>query len=629
MNDIKELSKLVRYYSLITTREAGSGHLTSSLSATDLMTTLLFGGYFKFDVDQPENPCNDRLIFSKGHASPLFYSLWFAAGALSEEKLMHFRKLTEKGAEVQGHPTTAFAFAEATTGSLGQGLSIGVGLAINAKYLDSTPTRTYVLLGDSEMAEGSVWEAAALASHYKLNNLVAIVDVNRLGQRGETMYGHNMDEYARKAQAFGWRAIVVDGHSIEQVQDAYEEAQNADSPVMIIGKTVKGKGFSFCENKDGWHGKAPNREECEQALKEFGTVDARARGRVALPLKTIRPAKKRTLSMTYTPYAADKAIATRRAYGHALEHLGSSRSDVVVLDAETSNSTYAEFFKKQFPSRFFEMFIAEQNMVGTALGLSRAGKKPFVSSFAAFLTRAFDQIRMSAYSDGNIAFCGSHAGVSIGEDGISQMGLEDIAMFRAVWRSVVLYPSDAVSTEKLVATLVGYHGISYIRTTRADTPILYGAKDKFKLGGSKTLRSSQKDAVTIIGAGITVHEALKAHDMLSAEGISVRVIDLYSIKPVDEKSLKKAALETSALVVVEDHYAEGGIAEVVRTAISGSSAPVVSLCVRKLPKSGKPGQLLAYEEIDAPAIVKTVKKLVPQGFGRQRRARKGAATSRK
>jgi len=605
---LTKLATLIRYYIIIMTTEAGSGHPTSSLSATELMACLLFGGLFRFDVDHPGSPNNDRLIFSKGHASPLFYALWAAAGELTEKDLLTYRKF---GSPLEGHPTVAFPFAEAATGSLGQGLSIGVGMALNAKYLDKLPYRTYVLLGDSEMAEGSQWEAMEIAAYYKLDNLLGILDVNRLGQRGQTMYGWDLDAYEKRISSFGWKTILLDGHSIPEILAAYEEAlHRTGQPVMLIAKTIKGKGVSFIENKDGWHGKPLNREECDRALKELGDVDQSVRGEISLPedLKPKEPPSKGIPKKI--DYPADKPIPTRKAYGNALARIFPQFPHLVSLDGEVSNSTYAEIFKEAYPDRFFEMYIAEQNMVGAALGLSRRGKIPFVSTFAAFFTRAFDQIRMAQYSDPNIKFVGSHAGVSIGEDGPSQMGLEDLAIFRAILGSVVLYPSDAVSTEKLVEEAAKHHGMVYIRTTRKETPILYRPDESFKIGGSKVLRKSERDVVTVIGAGVTLHEALAAYEALKKEGILIRIIDLYSIKPVDEPTLRDAASASRSIVTVEDHYTEGGIGEAVKSALATSPVPIYSLSVRKKPKSGKPQELLDYEEISRDAIVKKVKELL-------------------
>lgn len=606
MNDLEGLARLIRYYSLVSTTEAGSGHPTSSLSAADLMTGLMFGGTFRFDLDDPLHPNNDRLIFSKGHASPLFYSLWAATRKVSGKELLTLRKF---GSPLEGHPTRAFRYTEAATGSLGQGLSIGVGMALNAKYLDKLPYRTYVLMGDSEMAEGSVWEAMELAAWYKLNNLIGIVDVNRLGQRGETMYGHDLSVYKNRIAAFGWETIVIDGHHLPQVRTAFEQAARAtDRPVMIIARTLKGKGVSFIEDKNGWHGKALKKDELKRALGELGPVNRDLRVTIPMPEDRRPPATPSRMAAALS-YRTDRPVSPRHAYGTALERLFPQFPDMVVLDAEVSNSTYAEIFRNSHPDRFFEMFIAEQNMVGMALGLSIRGKIPFVSTFAAFLTRAADQVRMSQYSNANIKFCGSHAGVSIGEDGSSQMGLEDIALFRAILGSVVLYPSDAVSTERLVEEMAWHTGIVYLRTTRKDLPVLYRNDEAFWIGGSKVLRSNRKDVATIVAAGITLHEALRAYEELKKEGILVRVIDLYSVKPVDVATLRRAAFETGFIITVEDHFAEGGIADAVRTALSKHPVPVHALAVRAMPKSGKPDELLDYEGISWKAIVATVKRV--------------------
>jgi transketolase len=600
---MRALAKLVRYFILISTTRAGSGHPTSSLSATDPMTTLLFGGFFHFDLKNPDNPNNDRLIFSKGHASPLLYSLYAAAGVVSEKELLTLRTF---GSPLEGHPTMAFPYTEAATGSLGQGLSVGFGFALNAKYVDKLPYTTYVLLGDSEMAEGSVWEAFQLAAQYKLDNLVGILDVNRLGQRGETMYGHSVHAYERRIRAFGWRTIVVDGHNMQKISAALRKAKRKHGmPTMIIAKTVKGKGISFLENKNGWHGKALNEDELMRALRELGKIDMNTRGTVLLPKKK-KPA-------VYTPKKAalpqidkNKPLATRKAYGRALVALHPKVKNMVVLDAEVSNSTYAETFKKAYPKRFFEMFIAEQNMVGAAIGLARRGKKPFVSTFAAFFTRCFDQIRMAAYSGVDIVFVGSHAGVSIGEDGASQMGLEDIALFRTIQGATVLYPSDATSTEKLVEAAAKQKGIVYIRTTRMETPILYAKKDTFTVGGSKIVKQNKRDTITLVGAGVTLHEALAAHELLLEKGICSRVIDLYSIQPIDKKTLRKAADETSVIVVIEDHRPAGGIGEAVAAALADHPVSVYLLAVQKMPKSGTPDKLLRYEGISGDRIVESV-----------------------
>jgi transketolase len=607
VDQLQKIARLIRYYSLVSTTAAGSGHPTSSLSAADLMTGLLFSGIFRYDPQRPDHPNNDHFLFSKGHASPLYYALWLAAGMVSEEEMMSLRKF---GSPLEGHPTATFRYAEAATGSLGQGLSIGLGMALNAKYLDRLPYRTYILLGDSEMAEGSQWEAMEIASFYKLNNLIGIIDVNRLGQRGETMYGHDVEVYRQRIAAFGWETMLIDGHDFDQIIPAYQKAlASEDKPVMIIARTVKGKGVSFIEDKNGWHGKALNPRELEEALKGLGEVDKRIRGEMARP-EDLKPAKSAPQGIKEPDYKADKPEATRKAYGNALKRIYPRYPEMAVLDAEVSNSTYSEIFGQAYPGRFFEMYIAEQNMVGTALGLSTREKIPFVSTFAAFLTRAFDQIRMCQYSKANIKFCGSHAGVSIGEDGPSQMGLEDIALFRTVLDSVVLYPSDAISTERLVEAAAQHQGIVYIRTTRLATPILYSQEDRFYIGGSKVVKHSLEDQVAIVAAGITLFEALKAYEELRAEGLYLRIIDLYSIKPIDAAVLKKAAQETRAVITVEDHHAEGGLGEAVSSALAGLGTPVYSLAVRKMPMSGKPTELLMLEEISKEAIIKKVKELL-------------------
>ncbi len=604
---LEKLARLIRYYILFSTTEAGSGHPTSALSATELMTGLLFGGFFRFDLNNPHHPNNDRLIFSKGHATPLFYALWGAAGRLSEQDFKTYRKF---GSVLEGHPTVAFQYTEAATGSLGQGLSIGVGEALNAKYIDKLPYRTFVLLGDSEMAEGTQWEAMGLAAHYKLDNLVGIIDVNRLGQRGQTMFGCDLEAYQAMASAFGWETIVIDGHEFKEVLDAYQRALEVrGKPVLIIAGTVKGKGISFVEDKEGWHGKALSKDEFQKALGELGAVDMSVIGEVEPPENLI-PGKKDSVKAGAVSYDKNKPVATREAYGYGLRRIYPQFPEMVALDGEVSNSTFSEIFKEAYPGRFFEMYIAEQNMVGASLGFARRGKIPFVSTFAAFFTRAFDQIRMSQYSRANIKFSGSHAGVSIGEDGPSQMGLEDIAMFRTVKDCVVLYPSDAVTADKLVELAAGHNGMVYIRTTRMKTPILYDNDETFAIGGCKVLRSSEGDKATIAAAGVTLYEALKAYDDLKKENISIRVIDLYSIKPLDQATLKEAAKSTRAIITVEDHAPEGGLGEAVMSALSGTGTPVHSLAVRNIPKSGKPEELLVFEEISKEAIIRKVKELI-------------------
>jgi transketolase len=605
---LEKLTALMRHFILTATTNAGSGHPTSSLSAVELMTALLFGGIFRYDPDRPHFPNNDRLIFSKGHATPLFYSLWVAAGKLAGDYFeANYRKF---GSPLEGHPTVIFPYVEAATGSLGQGLSVGVGIALNAKYLDMLPYRTYVLLGDSEMAEGSVWEALELAAHYKLDNLVGIADINRLGQRGETMYGHDIPAYVSRVSAFGWETIPVDGHNLKEILAAYEKALTVKGrPVMILAKTIKGKGVSFVEDKNGWHGKTLNRQECDRALAELGEVDLDIRGELAKP-EDKSPAVTSAAPVAPLDYSSDTKVATRKAYGNALARLGPGNQKIVSIDGEVSNSTMAEIFAKACPDRFFEMYIAEQNMADVGLGLATRGKIPFVSTFAAFLSRAFDQIRMAQYSEPNLKFVGSHAGVSIGYDGPSQMGLEDLAMFRTLGGSVVLYPADAVSTERLVEEMAKYRGLMYMRTTREATPILYGPEDTFPLGGCKVLRHSQNDRATVVGAGVTLYEALAAYDTLKKMGIAIRVIDCYCLKPIAAATLADAARATGVVITVEDHYPEGGLGEAVMSALATMPVPVHCLAVTKKPKSGSPEELLDFEGISRGAVVNKVKEVL-------------------
>jgi transketolase len=604
---LESLARLVRYHCLNMTSTAHSGHLTSSLSATDLMTGLLFGGTFRFKVTHPEYPNNDRLIFSKGHASPLFYALWEVAGCISEKELHSFRQF---GSNLEGHPTRRFPYAEAATGSLGQGLGIGLGMALNASRLDRLPYRTYVLLGDSEMAEGSQWEAIQLAAHYRAANLVGIIDVNRLGQTGETMLGHNTEAYARRVEAFGWRAIIIDGHDLTQILNAFREAAGeTERPVMIVARTIKGKGISFLEDQDNWHGKALDDDQWKQALGEFSNLDRELQGEITAP-QDLEPPVIVAQPAPRLSYKIGQEVATRKTYGAALKRLAPKFPQLVSLDGEVSNSTMSEIFAAKEPERYFEMFIAEQNMVEVALGLALRGKLPFVSTFAAFFTRAFDQIRMSQYSRANLKFVGSHAGVSIGEDGPSQMGLEDIALFRSILNSTVLHPCDAVSTEKLVEEAATREGIVYLRTLRQSTPVIYDNDEAFPVGGSKVLRQDHRDRLTIVATGTTVHEALNAHAQLERDGVHTRVIDAYSIKPIDAARLREAADATGAIVSVEDHYPAGGLGEAVLAALADRPVPVTIMAVRKIPMSGTPDEQRQFAGISAAAIAETCDRLV-------------------
>lgn len=614
-----ELAQQLRVDSIRATTAAGSGHPTSSMSAADLMAVLL-SNYLRYDFSHPDASNNDRLIFSKGHASPLLYALYKAAGVISDAQLLSLRQF---GSPLEGHPVPVLPWVDVATGSLGQGLPIGVGIALAEEYLDELPYRIWVLLGDSEMAEGSVWEAFELAGHYKLRSLIAIVDVNRLGQRGQTMLGWNTQAYCDRAKAFGWNVIEINGHNFTEIDEAYTQAIN-DSlcPTAIIARTIKGKGVAALEDIGGWHGKALPKEEAKKAIAELG-----GERHITIEVEKPEPPAKPTSSVKLQPlqlptYKVGDAIATRKAYGEALRALGAARPDVVVIDSEVSNSTYAEDFAEAYPDRYFEMYIAEQQMVAAAVGLQVRKYKPFASTFAAFFTRAYDFIRMAAISRANIKLVGSHAGVSIGEDGPSQMGLEDIAALRAVWSSTVLYPCDGNQTAKLVAQMADREGIVYLRTTRMKTPVIYTPEEEFPIGGCKVLRSSDRDLATVIAAGVTLHEALKACDRLQKQGINVRAIDLYSVKPIDVETLYQAASDTNGnLIVVEDHWSEGGLGAAVLEAFTGTeSAPtysgpklqVIHLAVREMPGSGKPEELLHAAKIDADAIVAAVKSLLKQ-----------------
>jgi transketolase len=580
---------------------------------------VLFAKYLRYDFDQPDNPLNDHVIFSKGHASPLLYSLYLAAGAISEEEFLRFRTF---GSRLQGHPTPLLPWVDVATGSLGFGLPAGVGVALSGKRLDEAPYRVWVLCGDSEMAEGSMWEALEHAAHYELDNLVVIVDVNRLGQRGETMNGWQIDRYLERARAFGCRAIAVDGHDVAAVDAAFAEAVDSDGrPTVVVAKTIKGKGVARFENQEDWHGKAL--ADAEAAIAELGGI-RRLRVQVAKPqAQTARGPGRASTPVELPRYELGAEVATRRGYGDALAALGSQRPEIVGLDGEVSNSTYADLFAHAHPERYFEMFIAEQQLVAAAVGLQVRGWKPFASTFAAFFTRAYDFIRMAAISRASIKLCGSHAGVSIGEDGPSQMGLEDLAMLRAVHGSTVLYPCDANQTATLVARMADREGIVYMRTTRAALPTLYSADEVFEIGGSRVVHSSDRDQVAIVAAGITVHEALEAASRLEAEGIRARVIDLYSVKPVDTVTLREAALATGGrLLTVEDHWPEGGIGEAVATVFTEDVQPprVVRLAVRGMPGSGTPAELLAAAGIDAAAIVNAARRLALEAPAQSRRA---------
>ena len=607
LEDIGELAQQLRVDSIRCSTSAGSGHPTSSMSAADMMAVLM-ARYLRYDWRQPDNPANDHLIFSKGHASPLLYSMFKAAGVVSDEDLVNtYRRF---GSPLEGHPTPVLPWVDVATGSLGQGLPDGVGVALAGRYLDELPYRVWVLCGDSEMAEGSMWEAFDKAAYYRLDNLTAIVDVNRLGQRGPTELGWDLDTYTKRIEAFGCRAIPIDGHDLGEIDKALASVGGAGQPTVILARTRKGRGFSEVEDREDWHGKPLPAEMAERAIVELGgerhvtvsgplpepgTPRARPSGDVSLPR-----------------YELGAKVATRKAFGEALAAVG-ARGDVVALDGEVGNSTYTEYFAKAHPERYFEMFIAEQQLVAAAVGMSVRGYVPFAATFAAFFTRAYDFIRMSAISQANIRLCGSHAGTEIGADGPSQMALEDLAAMRAVGGSTVLYPSDAVSAACLVQEMAGRDGIVYMRTTRGAYPVLYGPDDEFPVGGSKAVRSSPEDQVTLIGAGVTLHSCLAAADELASDGISARVLDLYSLKPIDTQALLDAAAATGGrLVVAEDHYPEGGIGSAVLEALSdaGHAARIAHLAVRGLPGSGTPAELMEAAGISAGHIVQAARDLL-------------------
>jgi transketolase len=603
----EELGQQLRVDSVRTSGSAKSGHPTSSMSAADLMAVLM-SKYLHYDFDDPKNPNNDHLIFSKGHASPLLYAMYKAAGAVDEEEMTSYRRF---GSRLEGHPTPMLPWVDVATGSLGQGLPIGVGVALAAKRLDQLGFRTWVLCGDSELAEGSMWEAVDAAAYEGLDNLTAIVDVNRLGQSRETRYGWDVDRYCRRFDAFGWHTIVIDGHDVNAVDAAYAEAvATTGRPTAIVARTKKGRGVAVTEDQLNAHGKPL--EDPEAAIEELGG-DRGITVSVSKPDAAGPPRRFEDAPLELPTYEVGSSVATRKAYGEALAALGRARGDVVALDGEVSNSTYSEIFREAHPDRYFEAFIAEQQMIATAVGMQVRDWLPFASTFAAFLSRAYDFVRMAAVSRARLCLVGSHAGVSIGEDGPSQMGLEDIASLRAVHGSTILYPCDANQTAHLVAAMADVDGIAYLRTTRGGTAVLYGPDERFDVGGSRVLRSSDGDQVTIVGAGITVHEALKAADALAADGIAARVVDAYSVKPLDVAGISDAVRATGGrLVTVEDHWPEGGLGEAVISALAeaGVDLQATRLAVTGMPTSGKPDELIAAAGIDAGHIADAARKLV-------------------
>jgi len=612
---LQNIATDLRIDSLKATSASGSGHPTSCCSAADLVAALFFAD-MRFDPNDPHHPLNDRFVLSKGHAAPLLYAAWAEAGAFPRSELL---KLREIGSDLEGHPTPRLPFVDVATGSLGQGICAAIGSALNARRIGSD-YRTYCLLGDGESAEGSVWEAADVAAYDRLDNLCAITDVNALGQSRATMWQHDLEQFARRWRAFGWHAITIDGHDMNAILDALAEARTtAGKPTMIVARTIKGKGVSFVEGKDGWHGKAFKKgEELDKALAELEkqrvAVPAGVNLAAAIPTPPAKPAPEpapKAQAVAAPTYTLGEQVATREAYGIAITKLAEIDGRVVALDADVKNSTFSEKFEKKFPERFYQNFIAEQAMVGSAMGLAARGAIPFPSTFACFLSRAADFIRMAAISNVGIKLAGSHAGVSIGEDGPSQMALEDLAMCRAEPNFTVLYPCDAVSTERLVA-LAAYHpGPAYIRTSRPKTPVIYTADDTFAIGGFKILRQSASDAVTVVAAGVTVFEALKAHDALKAQGTPIRVIDLYSVSPVDREGLIACGQATAGrIVTVEDHYAAGGIGDAVSEAVGDTGIHVHRIAVREIPRSGKPEELLERYGISGKQITQKVLEIL-------------------
>lgn len=609
---LAELAQQLRVDAVRAADAAGSGHPTSSMSAAELGAVLL-ARHLRYDFGRPEHPGNDRLVLSKGHASPLLYALYRAAGAIDDEELLTFR---QRGSRLEGHPTPRLPWVDVATGSLGQGLPVGVGMALAGKRLDQIPYRVWVVSGDSEMAEGSVWEAVEHAAFERLDNLTLILDVNRLGQRGPTRFGWDLDAYARRLQAFGWHTVEIDGHDVRAVDDALSEAAaTVGRPTAVIARTEKGRGVSAVQDQEGKHGKPL--PDAQEAIEELGGVRT-ATVEVQPPPQARVLHARRTAGLTLPVYEVGDEVATRTAYGQALAALGSARTDVVALDAEVGDSTRTEYFAKEHPGRHFQCYIAEQQLVAAAVGMYARGYVPFASTFAAFLTRAHDFVRMAAVSRASINLVGSHAGVAIGQDGPSQMGLEDLAMFRSVPGSTVLYPCDAHQTARLVAAMADLPNVSYLRTSRADMPVLYGPDEDFPVGGSKVLRSSHRDRVCVVAAGVTVHESLAAAALLEREGIAVRVVDLYSVKPVDGGTLQSAADDTGCLLTVEDHRPEGGIGDAVAEAFSdGRPMPrLVRLGVRNVPASAKPEEQLHASGIDAESIAAAVRLLVAEAMVR-------------
>ncbi|MFH1461929.1 MAG: transketolase [bacterium] len=615
LNYLKKIALNLRIDSIKATSASKSGHPTSCMAISDLISAIFFH-FLKYDTNNPANPNNDRFILSIGHTIPVVYAAWKNLGVITEKELLDLRKFESP---LEGHPTPRFEYNEAATGSLGQGLAIGVGMALNAKH-DNLDYKTYVMLGDGEVAEGSVWEAAQLASYYKLDNLISILDVNRLGQSGESIHGHDVEKFAKKFEAFGFKTFIIDGHNMQEIVSALSDAHVVeDQPIAIIAKTLKGSGLENIENVNGYHGKPFKLDEVDSLVEKlkirFDIQDLSfEKYTPILPVVQKTLDTKKTISIDLNSdenlkfFEKDQKIATRKAFGYALLALGKKSQDIFAVDADVQNSTYTEFFKKEFSDRFYECFIAEQCMVGVATGLELRGKIPFAATFGAFFSRAYDQIRMAGVGRNALRLCGSHCGVSIGEDGPSQMALEDIAMLRAIPNSIVFYPSDGISTYRLTEIMANYNdGVSYLRTSRPETQNLYDKNEKFEIGGCKILRQSDDDKVCIIAAGITLHESLKAYDQLLKQGVNVSVIDLYSVKPLDKKTILQVAKKSGKkIITVEDHYLQGGLGEAIASELSDQFIVIEKLAVTKIPRSATSEELLAYEGIDAESIVKKV-----------------------
>uniref|UniRef100_A0A4D5R8U8 transketolase n=1 Tax=Scolopendra viridis TaxID=118503 RepID=A0A4D5R8U8_SCOVI len=613
IQELRDIANKLRIHSIQATNASKSGHPTSCASSAEVMSVLFFHT-MRFNVSVPRDPSSDRFVMSKGHAAPILYAAWAEAGLFPKDQLLSLRKVNS---DLEGHPTPRLSFVDVATGSLGQGLSCAAGMAYTGKYFDKASYRVYCLIGDGESAEGSIWEALSFASHYKLDNLVAIFDINRLGQSEPTAFKHDLETYKRRLESFGWNTYVVDGHDIDALCKAFHEAANTkEKPSCLLAKTYKGKDFLGIEDEENWHGK-PLGDKSEEVIAALRATLKNGEATTLVPQKPLREdAPIIGLNKTVLPhppsYTLGEKVATRAAYGTALVKLGQNNGRVIALDGDTKNSTYSEKFKKMFPDRFIECFIAEQNMLGVAIGCATRGRTiPFVSAFAAFFTRGFDQLRMGAISQANITCVGSHAGISIGEDGPSQMALEDLAMFRSIPTATVFYPSDAVSTERACELAANTDGICFIRTSRPNTPVIYENTEVFEIGKAKIVRSDKKDSVLVIGAGVTLHEAIKASDDLKNSGTHVRVMDIFTLKPIDEEGIiKHAKAAGNRIITVEDHYPQGGLGEAVLSAVAMEpEIEVRKLAVRRLPRSGKPEELMSIFGIDAESIKKAIQKV--------------------